>query len=318
MLGPKPLHVRYYYPVQLRQKARDLLSSNAFDILDIDHPEMSDILFDARHIRRVLGHDIISPKLASYLAVSSSKKDYLYRRIDLQKFRHFERRAIAECDLFIVCSTQDREVVKAINQDKPIAIVPNGVDLDFFRPRSTGIGPEGEILFVGSLGILPNIDGLLYFHREVLPLVCKEISNSHLTIVGRNPPPSIARLVDGHTTVTGWVDDVRPYYEKARVVITPIRCGGGTSLKIPEAFAMRRPVVSTSFGARGFNVKSGQQLILADHPAEMAQAIVRLMRDDNLCEAVGKAGEVWCRENLGWGAISVKQDEAYQKVLRIK
>lgn len=316
LIGPNPIHVLNYYPVErFRRKAREVLSSGQYDILHVDHPEMSAVLFDAPAMPKVLGIDIISLKLETYLKISVSKRDYLYRFVDLKKFRRYEQKAIAACDLFIVCSEKDRDAVHAIHPTKPVVVVPNGIDLDFYMPKRKGIGRYGSLLFVGSLGALQNEDGIVHFHREVLPRIIKEVPEVHLTIVGRNPSPRVMRLSNDYTSVTGWVDDVRPYYEKARVVIAPIRSGGGTSLKIPEAFAMRRPVVSTSFGSRGFDVENGRHLLIADRPEDVAKAVITLLRDKGLCDKIGRAGEQWCRENMGWKDISLKLDAAYKKVL---
>ena len=157
--------------------------------------------------------------------------------------------------------------------------VPTGVDIDYFRPPQQ---PERNgLVFVGSMDWMPNIDGINWFAERVLPLIRERHKDLPITIVGRTPPAGIEALAasDPFFHVTGTVPDVRPYMWAAAASIVPLRIGGGTRLKIYEAMAAGLPVISTTVGAEGLDVRDGQTIALADEPAEFARRCIDLVSD---------------------------------------
>jgi len=153
---------------------------------------------------------------------------------------------------------------------------------------------------------LPNEDAIRYFTEQILPRVKQEVPGVTLTVVGRNPYPGLLELSkrDPAVIVTGRVDDVRPYMEEASVYIVPLRIGGGTRLKIYEAMAMEKPIVSTSIGAEGLPVEDGQEIVLADTPQTFAGAIVKLIQQPNLANEIGKRAAAKVRQNFGWDKVA--------------
>ena len=182
----------------------------------------------------------------------------------------------------LAVSDADRRHVRRLYGDgvpRPVHVVPTGVDTSYFAPEASPADSR-NLVFTGSMDWLPNEDAMVFFCREVLPLIRADEPGVTLSIVGRAPTPTVEKLADGHgITVTGRVDDVRPYMRDAAVYIVPLRIGGGTRLKIFEAMAMGKAVVSTTVGAEGLPVTSGEHLLLADEPRTFARAVVRLLRD---------------------------------------
>jgi len=162
----------------------------------------------------------------------------------------------------------------------------------------------------------PNSDAALYFCREILPLIWNEMPDAKFYIVGKNPPESVRSLEkrESRIVVTGAVPDVRPYEERAKVFVVPLRIGGGTRLKILEAMSMSRPVLSTAVGAEGIEAKDGVHLELADRPEDFAARAVALLRDDARCRALGEAGRKFVRENYDWKIIGRKADAVYEQI----
>jgi glycosyltransferase involved in cell wall biosynthesis len=182
--------------------------------------------------------------------------------------------------------------------------VPNAVDLDYFRP-SEPVREPFTMLFFGAVDYYPNTDGLLFFLDEILPRIRVRAPAARLYVVGRRPPDVIASRHGRGVAIVGAVDDVRPYIERAAVVVVPLRLGGGTRLKVLEAMAMGRPVVSTSLGGQGLDVTPGRELFFADDAEGFATRVVELLRDPTLANRVGAAARRRVEAHYGWAA-SVK------------
>jgi glycosyltransferase involved in cell wall biosynthesis len=161
-------------------------------------------------------------------------------------------------------------------------------------------------VFTGSMDWLPNEDAIRYFTEQIMPRIKQEVADVTLTVVGRNPYPSLVELSkrDASVTVTGRVDDVRPFMDEAAIYIVPLRIGGGTRLKIYEAMAMEKAIVSTSIGAEGLPVIDGQEIVLADTPESFAEAVVRLFREPGVAAEIGKHAATKVREQFGWDAVA--------------
>ena len=232
------------------------------------------------------------------------KKLYLY--LQWQKMRRFEQEMCMRFPCVIAVSADDREQMKREYGAKAVFDVPTGVDTEFFRPNG-GLKPScHDIVFTGSMDWLPNQDAINYFILEIMPLIKERVSDAKLIVVGRNPPSSLVELSkkDPSLVVTGRVEDVRPYIEEASAYIVPLRIGGGTRLKIFEAMAMERPVVSTTVGAEGLPVHDGVELLLADEPAAFAGAVVKLLTDRSYAVELGQRAAAIVRQNHGWRRVT--------------
>jgi len=164
----------------------------------------------------------------------------------------------------------------------PYLVVPNGADLSSFSPAARQPG-EPVLLYVGAMHYYPNIDAVHYFFETMFDRIREAVPNTQVQIVGHSPPHDIQEMArQPGIQVTGSVDDVRPYYSSATVFVVPLRLGGGTRLKIIEAMAMGLPVVSTSVGAEGLDLRDGQDILLANDPISFADATVRLLTDPGL------------------------------------
>ncbi|MFL5640126.1 MAG: glycosyltransferase, partial [Gemmatimonadaceae bacterium] len=198
----------------------------------------------------------------------------------------------------------------------PVHVVQTGVDTSFFTPD--GCTPDrAHIVFTGSMDWLPNEDGMVYFCREILPRIRDAEPDASLSIVGRSPTPVVRRLGDIHNVeVTGRVDDVRPHVARGAVYVVPLRIGGGTRLKIFEAMAMGKAVVSTTIGAEGLPVTSGRDVVIADEPERFAQAVVHLMRHVPARQAIETAARSLVVERYDWSAVATDFEEAICRVAK--
>lgn len=223
-----------------------------------------------------------------------------------RKVKNFERVALEWVDGALAVSELDRNHLLQHHPNLPITVVPNGVDLDYFRPMPQ---PEQRqhVVFTGSMDWRPNQDAARYFVNEILPLLHQTRPELECTFVGRSPPEDIQALaaVPG-VHITGTVDDVRPYVEHAAVYVVPLRIGGGSRLKILEALAMGRAVVSTTVGAEGLDTVPGRHIVLADDPHTFAESVLQLLDDPKRCLDLAIEGRCLVEQCYGWDALADK------------
>jgi polysaccharide biosynthesis protein PslH len=206
----------------------------------------------------------------------------------------------------IAVSAEDREQMKQEYGAEAVFDVPTGVDVEFFRPGGWAKSASHNMVFTGSMDWLPNDDAIRYFMREIMPLIRQKVPDATLTVVGRNPAPALVELgkSDPSLVITGRVEDVRPYMESAAAYIVPLRIGGGTRLKIFEAMAMEKAVVSTRVGAEGLPLSDGVELLLADEPAAFAGAVVRVLTDGSYAAELGQRAASIVRKSFGWRQVT--------------
>jgi sugar transferase (PEP-CTERM/EpsH1 system associated) len=235
-----------------------------------------------------------------------------------QRMLRFERAALSRFDLVLAVSEVDRDTFERLYPGAlrgPMHVVQTGVDTQYFRPVSATPARRAHLVFTGSMDWLPNEDGMLYFVRDILPLVRQAEPGATLSIIGRAPTPAVRRLAEQQgIEVTGSVDDVRPHVAAGSVYVVPLRIGGGTRLKIFEAMGMGKAVVSTTIGAEGLPVTNGADVVIADEPAAFAAAAVRLIRDDEARTRIESAARRLVVERYDWSAVAQGFEDALARV----
>src|SRR5215831_17216694 len=231
------------------------------------------------------------------------------RRIEADVCRSF--------DHVITVSDDDRQIVEKEFGITHSSTIPTGVDSDFFRP-SIERPHSGRLVFVGSMDWDPNEDAAVWFLRDIFPRIRKTIPDASFVIVGRSPSArlnAIAKAAPG-VEITGRVPDVRPYLGKAEVVVVPLRIGGGTRIKIPEAMAMAKAVVSTPVGAEGLPFRDGRQIRIAEQPEQFAQAVVELVNNASLRTAIADAASDEVVKHHGWEPVVARVQQILEHVMR--
>src|SRR5216683_1073363 len=199
-----------------------------------------------------------------------------------------------------------------------MTIVSTGVDTEYFRPDA-GKELSCSLVFTGSMDWMPNEDGVLYFLRLILPLIRWEIPQVRFNIVGRQPSDKLRAAVasDPGVRVTGRVEDIRPYVHEGSVYVVPLRIGSGTRLKIFEAMAMGKAIVSTSLGAEGLPVNDGSDISIADSPEEFARKVVALLRDPEERSRLGLAARQLVEQRYSWSSVAAEFDAVLRRVARL-
>ena len=275
-----PYAVSKFTHPSVQTTVADWLSSGRFDVAVCDFLSAS-LNFPARlPIPCVLfQHNVESSLWQRMVAVESNPLKKLAFAIESSKMTGYERATLGKFHHIIAVSEHDRQQMLQMNLACQITVVPTGVDTQKFKVAPASSTQPPRIVFTGSMDWEPNIDAVDYFCSEIWPAIRKEFPNAIFQIVGRNPFAKVQRLASESVQVTGTVPSVAEYLEKASVVVVPLRIGGGTRLKIFEAMAVGKALVSTSIGAEGLEVESGRDLLLADTASSFADAVLLLLRD---------------------------------------
>jgi sugar transferase (PEP-CTERM/EpsH1 system associated) len=226
-------------------------------------------------------------------------------KMEFSKMLRYEQEIVERYQHVIAVSEHDKSLMMNWVDTSRITVVPTGVDLEQYRPDGSPSPSEPLVMFVGAMDWEPNIDALEYFCGEIWPLVQAKVPAAKFRIVGRNPDERIQKLASKFVKVTGTVASVVDHLRQAATVIVPLRIGGGTRLKIYEAMAMGKAVVSTSVGAEGLDVHHGRDIVLADDPENFAQAVIMFLQDRELRSRYERAASELAGQ-YGWPAIGDK------------
>lgn len=228
----------------------------------------------------------------------------LHHAVNWRKLRREEIAAWRGADGVAFTSEDDARVARPVLGRVRAAVVPNGVDVAHFRPDpGTRVEPN-TIVFFGTMNYFPNQDGMRHFLDDVWPRLAPAVPGARLRIIGPHPSGEVLARRGPRVEVLGCVDDLRPHLSRAAVVVVPLRVGGGTRLKILEAMAMGRPVVSTTIGAEGIEAVDGQDLLRADGAEAFAAAVRRVLDDGDLARRLGAGGRALVERRYGWTAIA--------------
>lgn len=298
-----PYAIKKYESRNMRREIESRVNSGAFDVA------VCDFLAPAVNLPTKLGcatvlfqHNVEAMIWKRYCAVQTNAVKSMYLRQQWKKMAAFERAMCRRFDSVVTVSAEDREIIRRDYGATRVYDVPSGVDVGFFRPSGNFTSHPNSLVFTGSMDWLPNGDGIRYFIEQILPLIKTRIPDVRLVIVGRNPDSHLLEVAknDPAITVTGRVEDVRPYMEKAVAFIVPLRIGSGTRLKIFEAMAMEKPIISTTIGAEGLPVVHDRDLLLADTPESFAQEVVRVLSDRDLASRLGQQAAEYVRREFDW------------------
>jgi len=319
LVSPLPYFMKKYESAAMRREIAERTKREVFDVLVCDFLQPSINVPASVSCATVLfQHNVEAMIWKRHYEVQTNPLKKAYLRGQWHKSRAYERTACNRFDAVIAVSVEDRETMRREYGVERIWDVPTGVDTDFFRPRADARQKPHNLVFTGSMDWLPNEDAIQFFTKEILPLIKKRVPDATLTIVGRNPYQSLIELGkrDASVIVTGRVEDVRPYMEEAGAYIVPIRIGGGTRLKIYEAMAMEKPIISTTIGAEGLPVRDGEDLMLADTPEAFAGAAIRLLTDEPFARELGRRAAETVRERFGWNLVAAQFAETCQQATR--
>ena len=300
LLTGKSVTEGYFRNARLLKRIREAHQANPFDVVVGYSSSMLPYLqaIDAPSVMDLVDAD--SGKWASYAENSCWPMRGVYRR-ERRRVAALERQAIAECDATVVISEAEADVLGELGEK--VHVIGNGVDAGYFVPDATRparLGPAA-VVFVGSMDYRPNVEATCWFAEHVWPDLRGRVEDATFTIVGRNPAPAVQRLakIPG-VSVTGFVDDVRPYLAAASAVVCPLRIARGIQNKVLEALAMARPVVASSEALEGLDLQPGRHVRLAETSADWRDHILELFTDRPAAELMGQTARQHVVDTYTW------------------
>jgi glycosyltransferase involved in cell wall biosynthesis len=293
------------------------MSRSAFDVVLVEGCLLSRHRF-ASGVPLVLDeHNVEFEALERTARMESSIARRFFNTVEAVKFKREELAAWGHADLCLFTSNREVVLARSLSPGLAAVAVPNGVDLEYFQPQPVQFEAR-SIVFTGTIGYRPNADAVQYLVRDILPRVHRLRPDAVLTVVGGYVPPSIRRLAGPKVVMTGRVPDVRPYISRAGVVVAPLRIGSGTRLKVLEALAMSKAMVSTTLGCEGIAVTPGEHLVVADDPESFANEVVRMLDDRNAATAMGARGRALAERLYGWPVITSKMERALESAVAMR
>jgi glycosyltransferase involved in cell wall biosynthesis len=302
--GTKPYGALRMNAPLMRSLVRQHLAKGQFDAILCDDLYMAANLPEGNRVPVVLNkHSITCRAVSQFAAAERNPLKKWYATLEARKIQRLEVAACASAQAVAVCSARDGELLGELSPTARLFVVPNVVDTEKYAPAPSEDG--GPVLFVGAMDWLPNQDGVEFLVRDILPRLRQLAPSVRVMLAGRNPSEAMLRRYAGDPDVsfTGTVADLRPIIARAAVCVVPLRIGSGTRLKILEAAAMGKAIVSTTLGAEGLDLEHGREILLEDRPDAFAEAVALLLTDRKRSSALGSAARLVVEEQYSIPAL---------------
>jgi len=314
LFSSQPYGIAKYCRPEVRRRLHALLNEESFDVIVCDFIYAAGVVpWDWPGPKVFFAHNVEAIIWRRHYEVAVNPLWKAISWVEWRRMEVAERRYLKLADHVLTVSETDRDVFARFVEPKKLTVIPTGVDVDYFEPQSVEEAPN-SLVFSGSMDWLPNEDAVLYFIETIFPLIKQQCPEVSLEVVGRSPSRKLQAAAEREKNVrlTGWVEDIRPFVARAAICVVPLRIGGGTRLKIFEAMAMGKAVISTTVGAEGLPVGPGKDVVLADTPHDFAQSVICLLRDPHLRRRLGSGARSLVQENYSWGRVA----ESFVRILQ--
>lgn len=309
----QPFVARKYDTRAMRRAVAQMCDAAPVDLMHLDMLPLAAYMNQAGSAPTVLVDHNVEYILLERRAKTERGLARRFWTTQAERLRRFEAAAVQRATRVIAVSDVDADILRRMAPGAEVRTVPNGVDLEYFQPSTGGEDPD-ELVFVGAMTHYPNVDSVRYFAEAIWPRIRAARPAARLTIIGVHPPESVRALEnEPGITVTGRVPDIRPYVHKAAVYVVPLRVGGGTRLKILDAMAMGKAIVSTSVGCEGLEVTDGHDILTADTPEDFAARALAVMDDEARRASLGAAARTTVQARYGWERLGEMQEAVYQE-----
>jgi len=310
----KPLQVNYFKSTGFSKKVKQLIDENNYDAIHVQHLRMAQYAINISHPNVIL--DLPDAFSLYWERRKTVKRNFFVKildNIESKKVMKYEALVLSKFKKSLVCSIEDSDFLVKKHGVKNIDILPNGVDISVFKPSNHDYSHNNQLLFTGNMDYAPNVDAVIYFVSEVLPII-QEKRKVKFIIAGQRPIEKVKILDNGETIfVTGFIQDLTSVYNDASVVVAPLRFGAGTQNKVLEAMAMGIPVVCSNIGFQGLGIENGQGAFMKTNAAEFAQQVIELLDSEELRRKTGELGIHVIQSKFSWENIANQLDAIFKQ-----
>jgi glycosyltransferase involved in cell wall biosynthesis len=301
-----PLQVQYFKSRDFSARLKQLLSEEKYDAIHVQHIRMAQYAIAYKQYFRILDlPDAFSLYWQRRKEVPRSFLSKWLDNIESKRVINYEKYVLNEFDLNLVCSREDQEFLIQTHKVGNIELLSNGVDTQQFKPGKHDYSHNATLLFTGNMDYDPNVDAVLYFVDEIMPIILKAFPNVKFVVAGQRPIDKVKALDNGKNIfVTGFIPDLSETYNSASVVVAPLRFGAGTQNKVLEAMSMGIPVVCSNIGFEGLGIHDGQGAFMRLGASDFADQVVALLSNEDLRENTGKKGIEVIQKSFTWETIA--------------
>lgn len=299
IFSSKPFQVAYFFRKGIQNKIKEIIQAHQPDYFYCQLIRTAEYLKDA-DIRKTLDYqDVFSRGLYRRWQVAPWYRKFILG-MEHKRVLRYEEMVFDQFDKKTIISYPDRDHIPHIDRHR-IEVVPNGVDFGYFQPVE--MDKDYDIIFTGNMAYPPNINGANYLVRRVMPQVWKEFPDARVVIAGANPSIAVKNLQSEKVFVTGWVDDMRPYYNKSQIFVAPMQIGTGLQNKVLEAMAMQLPCITSPLANDALNAPEGVAVLVGHTPVHFAKHIVSLLQNAELRKQLADNGYHFVRSNYKWSKV---------------
>ncbi len=318
LFSSTPYTISKYRTESYKKRLREIINENKFDIAIVDHLHMASygkFVKEEFNIPVVLREHNLESVIWRRLYLETKNPLFkAYARLQYRRFFEYESNITACFDKCMMISKIEKLKLESMNPSIKACVIPAGVDTSYFFPMNVNEEPY-SIVSVGALDWYPNVEGICWFLSDVWPIVKAEVPRAKFYIVGKNPPNKIIRLSTNDVILTGYVEGTRPYIAKSAIFIVPIKSGGGVRIKILNAMAMGKAIVSTVVGSEGLDVENRKNIYIAETYQEFAEYVIRLIKDKDERNRLGNEALKLVMDNYRWDLISKTIDNELSNII---
>ncbi|MGE5384147.1 MAG: glycosyltransferase [Omnitrophica WOR_2 bacterium] len=296
LFNGRPLQAGYYYSLNAQKRINKIIEELKPDHIYCQLLRTAAYAFGTSIPKTIDYQDVFSKGVERRIPKANPFMKILFK-FELKRLQKYEAKVFDIFDIKTIISKPDRDCIPHIKKEE-IAIIPNGVDQDYFKPVKTK--KISELLFTGNMGYPPNIDCAEYLVKRVLPLIHEKFPETRLTLAGATPHSRVKALASEKVIVTGWVNDIREYYAGSKIFMAPMQLGTGLQNKLLEAMAMKLPCITSTLCNSALRAKENSEILIGNSPEEVATLAIKLMEDQEFADKIALNGYLFIKANYSW------------------
>lgn len=316
MTGGLPFLIGRDHVRLMSEKVTEMIAGADFEAVHADQLAMAQYASDHQHLERTLDEHNAVWTIVRRMSQHERRLPVKWLEdLEWRKLRRYEATTVRSFDHVITVTEQDRRTLQEdTGSAVSFTVIPICIDASRIK-RAQVRQTAKDIICIGGMFYPPNVDGMVWFANEVLPLIRRERPDTNLVIVGSRPDSKLLKLsrAKSGVRVAGYVSDLEPYLSSSAVFVVPLRAGSGMRVKILDAWARGIPIVSTNIGCEGIQVKSGENILLADNSADFAKSVLRILDEPSLGSLLSENGRRWVEQHYDWRVVYRALDDIYPK-----